>query len=100
MLVCCVVVREIDRSPLANSMPIRVTGLCTVDWSSQNIGSYVEIQIKEHFPLGSLTLAYCPDSAYWHISSNIWFALIIATSCAASLLGSKPAFSIPSKHSS
>ena len=37
---CLGVVREIDRSPLANSMHIRVTGRYTVDWSGQGIGSY------------------------------------------------------------
>ena len=31
---------EIDRSPLANSMHIRVTGRYTVDWSGQGVGSY------------------------------------------------------------
>ena len=37
----CVSCEEIDRSPLANSMPIRVTGRCTVDWSGQGVGSYI-----------------------------------------------------------
>jgi len=36
----CVSCEEIDRSPLANSMPIRVTGRCTDCWSSNGFGTY------------------------------------------------------------
>ena len=84
----CVVVEEIDRSPLANSMPIRVSGRCTLDWSSQNIGSYVEVRFKDVFWYGIRHPCLLPMCLLAHIVKSFvcyldLFLFVVVRECFA-----------------